>query len=56
MKCPPCAQIITTPCECGQSNVRTIRCAQNSWQCGKKVCIIEPSILFLGFCEKNNDR
>lgn len=35
--CPPCSQTIATSCDCKQSNLRTIRCVQQSWKCGKKV-------------------
>lgn len=34
--CPPCPQIISVSCDCGQSNLKTIRCSQKSWNCGKK--------------------
>lgn len=36
--CPPCSRIIQTSCDCGQSNLKTIRCSQNSWKCNLKVC------------------
>lgn len=35
--CPPCSQTIATSCECKKSNLRTIRCVQQSWKCGNKV-------------------
>lgn len=35
--CPPCSQTIPTSCECNKSNLRTIRCVQQSWKCGNKV-------------------
>lgn len=35
--CPPCSQTISTSCECRKSNLRTIRCVQQSWKCGNKV-------------------
>lgn len=35
--CPPCSQTIATSCECNKSNLRTIRCVQQSWKCGNKV-------------------
>lgn len=35
--CPPCPQMIATACLCGQSSqLRTIRCAQQSWTCLKR--------------------
>lgn len=34
--CPPCPQLISVSCECNQSNLKTIRCSQKSWNCGKK--------------------
>ncbi|XP_031617999.1 NF-X1-type zinc finger protein NFXL1 isoform X1 [Contarinia nasturtii] len=34
--CPPCSQIISTSCDCNKSNLKTIRCSQNSWKCGNK--------------------
>lgn len=37
--CPPCSQTIATSCECKKSNLRTIRCVQQSWKCGNKVCV-----------------
>lgn len=37
--CPPCSQIISTSCECSKSNLKTIRCSQNSWKCGNKVTL-----------------
>jgi NF-X1-type zinc finger protein NFXL1 len=33
---PPCAQIIQKSCGCGKSPLRTIRCSQKHWSCGKK--------------------
>lgn len=35
--CPPCPQMISKGCDCGQSALKTIRCSTQSWQCGK-VC------------------
>lgn len=33
---PPCAQIVQKSCGCGKSPLRTIRCSQKNWSCGKK--------------------
>lgn len=33
---PQCAQIIHTKCKCKKSQLKTIRCSQQSWSCDKK--------------------
>lgn len=33
---PVCAQIIHTSCKCKKSQIKTIRCSQQSWTCDKK--------------------
>lgn len=35
--CPPCAQMVSISCECGQSPPRTVRCIQKLWKCANKV-------------------
>lgn len=44
--CPPCSQTIVTSCECKKSNLRTIRCVQQSWKCGNKVSFFKNALLF----------